>query len=676
MIKTAIENLNEQAEQNYDYSDLMDEFLALKENPVNINSKESEKLIPLFLLDELQYQNLRQYIDSNGLLQSKNELLLVDGFSISNIQNLAPFIKAEKITQQNYPKPSKVLKYGRHQVFLRYQRALQNTQGYQGRNDSVWNSNPNSKYLGNADKYYFKYKFNYSDRISAGLVAEKDAGEIFFEDINNPTLDSLIGDKIQKGFDFYAAHLYIQHFGIIKQAVVGDYHLLFGQGLNMWSSLAFGKSSNAINIQRYGRDIKPNSSTDENKFLRGAAVNLAKNKWNLIVFYSSKNQDASDLSENGSQEEHYLSSINGTGFHRTVNELLKKNAVNVQLYGARIQYRHSLFKIGLTASHTQLDKAILPKTTAYQYYQFSGKINNIVGADYEFRLLQMNIYGEFSYQLQGGWAFMSGLNAPLSSRFALALLYRNYQKDYQNLYAAAFGENSQNNNEEGLFMGFNFQVAQKIKMNAYADIFRFPWLKFRVDAPTYGSEYMTQIDYDYSREVQMYVKLRYKNKAINTSDDSTPLGRVEEQTKYSIRYHISYKLHPLFTLKNRIEYQVYKTPSQGAQPGFLIFQDIQYKSKNQKLGLTARFALFDVDDYDSRIYAYENDLLYVFSVPAYYNRGIRAYGLMSYKVSDKIQFWFKIANTWYENKEEISSGLNLIKGSHKTEIRGQLRIKI
>jgi len=676
VIKNAIENLTEQAEQEYDYSDLLDEFIELKENPVNINSTECKKLIPLFLLDDLLYQNLRQYIDSNGQLMSTQELLLVDGFNLQDVQNLRPFITAKEVKKNNYPKPSKILKYGHHTFFLRYQRTLQNVDGLTNRNDTVWDNKPNSKYLGNGDKYYFKYQFKYQDRISASLIAEKDAGEIFFENIKNPTLDSLIGDKIQKGFDFYAANIYVQNMGIVKQAVVGDYHLLIGQGLNMWSSLSFGKSSNAINIRKYAKGIKPNSSTDENKFLRGAAVKIGKKNWAFTTFYSSKKQDASDLSSNEDQETNFLNSLNGTGYHRTVNELLKKNAVQVQLFGARFAYAFNKFKLGLTASHSKLDKDVIAKTTPYQLYNFSGRENTVLGGDYEFHVLMASVFGEFSYEVNGGWAFIGGLNAPLNSRFALAILYRNYQKDYVNLFGGAFGENSKNNNEEGFYTGFNFQFAQKWKLSAYADLFQFPWLKFRVDAPSVGSEYMTQLDYEFNRRVQMQFNARYKRKQINTQNEYEAAYHLQEQTKYRFRYHISYRVHPLFTLKSRIEYQVFETPDKGPQTGFVIFQDVAYKSKNQRLGIMARFALFDVDDYDARIYAYENDILYVFSVPAFYNKGIRAYGLLSYKINRSLQFWCKIANTWYSDITEIGSGLNRIDSSNKTEVRCQLRIKI
>lgn len=677
VIKSIIENLTEKSEQEFDYSDLMDEFLELQAQPLNINSaEESEKLIKLYLLDELLYQNLLQYIDTNGQLLSPQELLLVEGFTITDVQNLLPFVKAEQLNAKIYPKASKIFRYGRHEVFLRYQRTLQDTDGFKNRTDSILNENPNSKYLGNPDKYYLKYKFKYRDKISAGLVAEKDAGELFLENIDHQLTDSLLGNSAKKGFDFYTGHLYASNLGVVNQAVIGDYHLQFGQGLNMWSTLSFGKSTAALNIKKYGRGIKPNSSANENKFLRGFAVKWKMKNWSLITFYSQKKQDATDLQSNEDQETNYLSSLNGTGFHRTVNELLKKNAVEVKVFGARLSFSNKHFRAGITGVHSELDKELLAGQAPYQLFQFSGTKNTVLGGDYEFRLLMLNFFGEMSLRQNGSWAYVGGVTAPLNNRFALAILYRNYQKDYVNLFGAAFGESTLNNNEQGFYTGINFQVSQKVQLNAYADIFNFPWLKFRIDAPSKGSDYLAQVNYEFSRRVQMHFKARYKAKMVNYQKENGAINLLQEQEKYSIRYHISYQLLPQLTLKNRVEYQIFETATSGKQAGFLIFQDINYKSKSQKWGITTRFSLFDVEDYNSRIYAYENDLLYVFSVPAYYNRGIRVYGLLSYKFTSKIQFWMKLAHTWYENVDELGSGLNRIDGQYKTEFRCQLRIKI
>ena len=76
------------------------------------------------------------------------------------------------------------------------------------------------------------------------------------------------------------------------------------------------------------------------------------------------------------------------------------------------------------------------------------------------------------------------------------------------------------------------------------------------------------------------------------------------------------------------------------------------------------------------IYAYENDILYTFSIPAYYGKGIRTYLNLQYHISPKIDFWFKIANTGYTDRDAISSGYNEIAGSRRTELKFQLRLKI
>ena len=78
-------------------------------------------------------------------------------------------------------------------------------------------------------------------------------------------------------------------------------------------------------------------------------------------------------------------------------------------------------------------------------------------------------------------------------------------------------------------------------------------------------------------------------------------------------------------LRSRIEYMTYERTGGQAENGLLIAQDVIYKPKESKLSFNARFALFDTDSYNSRIYSYENDVLYYFRIPAYYYQGARSY---------------------------------------------------
>ncbi len=108
--------------------------------------------------------------------------------------------------------------------------------------------------------------------------------------------------------------------------------------------------------------------------------------------------------------------------------------------------------------------------------------------------------------------------------------------------------------------------------------------------------------------------------------------------------------------------------------GVLAYQEIKYTFKRVPLKLSARIALFDTKDYDSRIYAYEQDVLYGFSTPAFYDRGTRFYFLATYKPLRWLSFWIKYAHTFMDNRFSFGSGNDLIEGRYKPEIKVQVRL--
>jgi hypothetical protein len=91
------------------------------------------------------------------------------------------------------------------------------------------------------------------------------------------------------------------------------------------------------------------------------------------------------------------------------------------------------------------------------------------------------------------------------------------------------------------------------------------------------------------------------------------------------------------------------------------------------LKVQMRFAIFDAEDYDTRIYAYENDVLYSFSVPAYYGRGTRFYINLNYKINRSISLWLRFAQTYFNDRDVISSGNDEINSNRRTEIKVQIR---
>ena len=86
--------------------------------------------------------------------------------------------------------------------------------------------------------------------------------------------------------------------------------------------------------------------------------------------------------------------------------------------------------------------------------------------------------------------------------------------------------------------------------------------------------------------------------------------------------------------------------------------------------------MFDTKSYDARIYTFENDVLYGYSVPALYYKGQRAYFIVNWDVTRNFEIWVRVAATIYDNQKTISAGsLNEINGSAKTELKLQARLK-
>jgi len=569
-----------------------------------------------------------------------------------------------------------VMKYGRNECILRYQRVLEKQQGYAPTDDSAYYEDPNSRYLGSPDKIYLKYRFNYSDKIKFGFVTEKDAGEPLLKSNVNDSIRQITGSKLKNGFDFYSFHLNLNDFGFLKAFSVSDYQLEFGQGLTLWSGLAFGKSSGATDIKRFARGIRPSASANENLFFRGAAATFEIQKLDITAFYSRHNVDA-NLSEPDSldSEAVYITSIQESGLHRTPNELENKHTIHTKVIGANLAYRGNRFGLGFTSFYSGLSRSLFPDDQPYNQFGFTGTENLNSGLDYTCLIDKFNFFGEISVSQNGGLAQLHGVTASLHPSLMVSVLYRNYQKDYQNFFSNAFAESSENCNEKGLYTGFNLRLVKQWTLTAYLDSYRFPWLKYRVDAPSNGNEYLLRDQKNFSQKGLVSFQFRQKNKQINEPDIETGNDPQINTRKNYFCFQAEYNISPSVILKNRIEYVLSREGDDYKGTGYLAYQDIGWKSPSQKVSLAFRYAVFDTDSYEERMYAYENDVLYSFSVPAYYYKGSRIYLVAHYRITQHLDFWIRVSQTYYSDLDAIGSGLDEIEGNRKTEIKAQCRIK-
>ena len=694
MLIEQVERLAEDSDDDIDYEDLLENYIFFSENPIDINSDDIKQLVELRLLNVFQYEELLKYRRYYGDFLFLDELEMVEGFDEQTLAIIRPVVCIEKDQSKDKITLNKMARYGKHQILGRYEQVPEKQQGYLPIDDSTLLSKPNSRYLGSPQKYQLKYTYNYRNKIRAGVVLEKDAGEMFFTDKVSDTIQALLGKNYKRGFDFVGFHLYAKDLGIVKAAVLGDYQLSFGQGLTLWSGMSFGKAGAGSSVMKQGRGITPKGSASEYGFMRGAAVTLGGGPFSGTVFYSNRWVDANvSVADSLENEAELVSSLQETGYHRTIGELLDRHAIRQQVIGGHLAYAIAHFEVGYTAQHTWLSTPLELKPSHYNQFYFQGQRLTNQGIDFKYVKGKYAVFGEaaMSYnnnakavepaetptqtktalrQAQGpAFAGLVGLTVKPAGYLNFTVMYRDYGKAYQNLFSNAFSEGSRNQGQRGIYLGLEAAPAPYWNILAYADQFQFTWLTSQVNAPSRGHDYYLRLSHSFNRRTNAYLQFRSKTKMKNSTDafvfSHYPIFYTKNSVRFNINYQIGWDLH----CSNKAEYAHYRNDDGTNEHGYFLCQDIAYKPENRPFSLTFRYAIFDAKDYNARVYAYENDVLYSFSVPAMYGKGMRFYLLGKVKLFNSLTLYARIGRTIYSDRDEIGSGLTLIEGNHKTDLK-------
>ena len=662
VLQDIVEEIAENTEDELDYTTLFNALETLAENPLDLNTATAEDFREILFLTEYQIYSIIRYRAKYHGFQTIYELAFVDGLDELTMKYLYPFVTVGNEQPKAKTDWKKVFSYGKHTVLGRYQRVLQKKAGY-NISDSILQINPDkSHYLGTPDKYYLKYNYSYKKKISYGLTAEKDEGEQFFRGAQ------------KYGFDFYSAHFQLNDVSIFKKIIVGDYVAQFGQGLTMWTGMAFGKGSGIEGIIKKPRMVEHYSSANESAFMRGEAATIQIKDFTITEFVSYKPLDAGIAAgDTLTEEEDLVTNFLETGYHRTPSEIAKRHTIKEFVTGGNVTWRGEKLKVGATGIYYSYSNPINTNDKAYEYFNFSGKSNFNLGVDYLLNLHKINIFGETSFSPNGGVATVDGATIDFVPEFKMSLLYRYYSPKYQNMYAQGFSEGNKTYNESGIYIGAEILPVKHLRLNIFFDSWKFPWLKYGVNAPSTGHEWTAEATYTPKRNIEMIVRAKYETKQKNSSEEANIKEIINYNTsKY--RYQLNITPNTEWKLKSRIEVSRYHRPDSTSW-GFLVCEDIQYKPAKLPLTFTARIALFDTQDYNSRIYAYEQDVLYAFTVPMFYGRGTRLALVIKYDVTDNIDLWFRIANTYYADKTVLGSGLDEIQGPNRTEVKLQFRLK-
>lgn len=686
-INQNIELISEQMQtEDGDLSNLTETWTYYKSHPLNLNKAKREELADLLLLTDIQINNLLKHREKNGYLISIYELQSVDGFDLATIKKITPFAFVSDNFNSAFFSTKEMFKDGKHEFVTRFQRILEPQAGY-NISDSVRNMKPNSYYLGDPNRIFARYSFQYNNNVSFVLAGEKDAGEQF--GIGGNKVDSIpLNDgsgknraeyKQTKGFDFYSGHIAVRNIKFIKTLVVGDYQATFGQGLTLWQGFAFGKSASPMNVKRYGMGIKPYRSFDENRFFRGVAGTFRLKDFEFTGLASYKKMDANvinaDTLNNGEIDVVGVSSLEMSGLHNTNSLMQDKGVIEQSVFGGNAAYNKRNFHIGATAYHMRLSAELVKAPSLYNQYDFQGKNNFVGGLDYNYIFKNANLFGEFSMSANGGKAFCQGVIVALDPKLTFSAHYRHFEKNFQNLYGNAISENTLPQNEKSLYIGMEAKLFKSLTFSVYLDQYKFDYLKSSASAPSIGRDIFTQLNYTPNKKIDMYFRFRHRTKFVNTTEDNF-YDYLTPYVQYNYRYNLSSQITPDIKFKSRVEYTHVDKATEPDEDGVAFVQDLIYKKLKFPFTFTLRYAVFDTKSFDSRVYVYENDVLYSYSVPALYNKGQRAYFIVNWDVTRNFEIWVRVASTIYDNQTSQSVGsLNQIDSNHKTELKLQARLK-
>jgi hypothetical protein len=663
-----------------DWTFLTDQLQDLKDRPLNINTATKEDLLMLPGVTEILANNLLDYIHQFGNLTSLYELQAVPGFTnevFNRLKNYAMVREAgAKDISPNTKHPAgpalgTMIKEAKHELLLRYVTDIEKEKGYLPPEINS-NGDTANHYLGDRNKYYFRYRMRYNQNLSIALVGEKDQGEAFAWDPKKSTY----------GMDFTSFHVAVKNMGRLKSLVIGDYNIQTGQGMLLSTGLGFGKGSEAVNaIKRQNIGIKPYSSVNENQFMRGAAATYAFGDFYATGFLSHVGRDANIAAKDSFSDDVVLvSSLQSSGLHRTPGEILDKSSIFETVYGGRAEFRKRWLNLGATHYFQHFSSVIQPGTKDYSRYNFSGDDNFLTGLDFDITLRNFNFFGEIGRSQSGGTGAIGGFLGSIGSKVDVAVLARNFTRDFHSFRGYVFDERPTSlQNERGIYLGMKIYPNSKWQISTFLDQFIFPWNNFGASFPTWAHEYMAQVQYSPSRSMSIYVRYRSDNKETNASNlsDSVQIEQIIPTHKQSLRLHFQAKIDRNLSIRTRVEGSWYK---QGVKDnyevdafGFMMYQDISWKL-GWRWDLTARYVVFDSPDFNTRIYAYENDILGFFNIPAYSGVGSRYYAMLNYKPNKRFEFWIRYGRTKYQWDKVLSSGLSEVQGDHRSELKVQMKI--
>ncbi|WP_341838000.1 helix-hairpin-helix domain-containing protein [Chitinophaga pollutisoli] len=525
--------------------------------PLDLNSASAEELQELGLLQPGQIQQLLDHRKRLGPLAAIYELQAVQGFDLPLIRKLLPYVMAGHGFAEQVPF-RRIWTEGQHTLQLRYSRT------WAGRGASFFPApDKPPAYAGSLDKAVLRYRYAMGRHGGWGLVLEKDAGEAWLRK-GTPLPDHI-------GF-----HWAVRRPGLLKCLVVGDYTINVGQGLMQWHGMAPGKSSSVMQFKREGEAARPYAGAGEFYFYRGLAGTLALRKSELTAWLSVRQLDGR-LKLLDEESAAMGGTLLPAGYHRTASELEARGNVRQHTAGAIWKRRWAAGHVGVNVQGHRFAVPLQRGTALYQLFRFADDRLLEAGVDHAFTWRNVHFFGEVVRSSAGGWAFMQGGMAALSPAMDAGWVWRSGEPGFAGLYGAPFGVTGTAANERGCYGALQVKVKPNWLLSGYVDMFGFPWLRYRVGAPSVGSDVLLAVHWNPARHATVHGSYRFMERMQDKLREGHNVISPASYGRHQFQLRWELPLTPAVTWRVRAQSQVLESG-----PGWIAMQQWNWRQGRWK----------------------------------------------------------------------------------------------
>ena len=270
----------------------------------------------------------------------------------------------------------------------------------------------------------------------------------------------------------------------------------------------------------------------------------------------------------------------------------------------------------------------------------------VMGVNARWNRGKVDIWGELATSQGNQWGIggIAGIRYTPISDINLLAIYRYYSPYFDNIYANALCSWTRMRDEHGGYLGVEYNRLKNWQLSAFGDVWKS------------GFETMAQADFIPQKDYRMHTRFRVKRK--------------DEKDTYSLRWNMVYEFGQ-WKMKTQADGNLVQT-NNALTYGWSLLQDVEYRFSQVPIVLQLRAQAFDAQEWNNRVYIYENDVLYAYAIPFVYGLGGRFWLNARYKINDIFSLYLRVSETIYQNAWAIEHD----KKSTRTDVHALLRIKL